>query len=280
MTSPQRRLWQIVEPYHALTYFAPECHAAFAQAGLRGFWRGYFAGRAAPMGAVGAGPVTASFYGFAPSFVERAVPEIWSMITPAAAVEARLRGIDAAVREAFGGVPDVGEAARQLREAVGSCSAPGRPLFAANAGLEWPDEPHLELWHAATLLREHRGDGHVVALVAAGLDPCEAHLTQVLAAGAGLGSIAPYRGWTDEDWDAAAARLRDRGLMQDGALTAAGTDLRRSVESETDRLAAAPAETLGARGVDELCERLLPVAAALAGGTIPYPNPVGVPAPA
>lgn len=85
-------MWTLFEPIHAVTYFAPEARAAFEEAGLRGFWRGYFAGRAAPLGPTGAAVVTASFFNFAPAFVARAIPAVWDLIAPEDALATRLAG--------------------------------------------------------------------------------------------------------------------------------------------------------------------------------------------
>jgi hypothetical protein len=281
---PARRLWSLTEPYHAVIYFSPEPRAAFEAAGLRGFWRGYFAGRAAPLGAVDAAPVIASFYGFAPAFVERAVPSIWSRTTPEQALSARLQGVDAALRrlldvEALHDAID--EAAALLEEALAACLLAGRPLFAANAVLPWPDDPVQRLWHAATLLREHRGDGHVAALVTGDLDPCEAHVTQVAATGVSVDTIQPYRGWTDEDWDSATRRLVARGWMTEaGQLTDAGRSGQDAVEETTDRLAGPPLERLGPDRVARVCALLEPIVTSLVeAGELPYPNPIGVPRP-
>jgi len=284
VTSPARRLWQLAEPYHALTYFAPEAHQAFEDAGLRGFWRGYFAGRAAPLGPVGPGVVTACFYGFHPEFVARALPSIWSMASPETALAARLAGIDAAIRRVFGDAsadPARAEAAQLARGALEGSAVAGRPVFAANLELDWPAEPHLALWHACTLVREHRGDGHVAALSAAGIDPCEAHVSQIAASGAPPETIQPYRGWSDDDWAAAADRLRERGwLDRGGRLTEAGRSGRDQIEHDTDRLAAEPLQRLGEKRAARLLELLAPLTARLVQtGEIPYPNPIGVPAP-
>lgn len=281
---PARRLWRLVEPYHALTYFAPEARDAFEAAGLRGFWRGYFAGRAAPLGEVGPGIVTACFYGFHPDFVGRALPSIWTMADPPTALDARLTGVDAALRRVLGesvGDQGLAEAATIVRGAVEGCPVAGRPLFAANAELGWPQEPHLALWHAATLLREHRGDGHVVALVHAGLDPCEAHVSKTASDGIPHETLQPYRGWSEEDWAAAADRLRTRGWLDgDGHLTPEGRAGRRQVEDETDRLASAPVEHMEDADLDRLFRLLEPVARELLeADAIPYPNAVGVPPP-
>jgi Helix-turn-helix family len=280
-TSP-RRLWVLAEPLHALTYFAPESQEAFAAAGLRGFWRGYFAGRAAPLGPASAGLVTATFFGFQPEFVARAVPSVWSTVAPPEAVTARLAGIDAALRRLLGpGLPGAHAraAAEEVRAAVDRAPVAGRPLFGANAALEWPAEPHLDLWHAATLLREHRGDGHVSVLTAAGIDPTTAHVLRCAADGIPLDSIRAYRGWTDEDWAAAARVVRDRGWIDDaGRVTRDGARVRDGIEHDTDRLAAELVDRIA--DLETVTTAFTAVAAAIERtAAIPYPNPIGVPRP-
>jgi hypothetical protein len=259
-----RAFWTAFEPYHAITYFAPECEDAFAAIGLRGFWRGYFAGRAAPLGSVGPGVVVASFYGFHPAFVARAVPSVWALATPSAALAARLEGVDKAVTrllpDLMGG-PVFGEGARLLRAALGSAHGEGRPLFSANSDLDWPDEPHLALWHGTTLAREHRGDGHIAAMTARGIDACEAHLLKLAVEGNSLETIRPYRGWLEDDWDSARERLCGRGwLDQTGMLTSEGRHASEDVETVTDRLATEPLASLNAEQRDRLLTLLVTIA--------------------
>jgi hypothetical protein len=149
-------LWALGEPLHALTYFAEECARAGEAAGLRGFWQTYFALRAAPLGPVGPEVVTATFYNFAPAFVGRRVPAVWELVTPADALAARLAGVDAALRRVLGEAiasAEVAEAAELAGAAAEAVDLPGRPLAAANSGVGLPDEPHLRLWQALTLLR-------------------------------------------------------------------------------------------------------------------------------
>jgi hypothetical protein len=280
-----RTLWATAEPLHALTYFAPEVRAATEAAGLRGFWRGYFATRAAPLGAVGPGPVTAAFYNFAPTMVARAVPGVWVSTPPERAWAARLDGIDAALEACFGGRPGsddaLAEAADLAVEAVAGAPVEGRVLGAAYAGLHWPASPRLALWQALTALRELRGDGHNAALLAAGIDGCAAHVLFAATGGSARGVTQPNRGWTDEDWDAAAARLADRGLI-DGERTAteAGHARRAGVEAATDRLAAGPWAALGPTRTERLRALLAPLSQAVVGaGIVPVPNPIGSPWP-
>ena len=286
MTSPAtaRRLWALAEPFHALTYFAEESRVAAAEAGLQGFWQGYFALRAAPLGAVGPDVVTATFYNFAPSFVARRVPEIWDAVPPAAALEARLAGIDSAVRRVLGEEwstsADAAEAADLANRAARTVEPAGRPLAAANAGLPTPDAPHLVLWQAVTTLREHRGDGHNAALLQREVDGAAAH---VLAAAAGRSTrewLMRARGWSDEDWAAAVGRLSDRGWLDGAELTAEGLAMVAAIEADTDRLALGPWRTLGDAGCDRLAELLAPVRrAVIAAGDWPEHNPIGVPDP-
>jgi hypothetical protein len=275
--STSHDLWTLFEPLHAVTYFAPEGRAAFEAAGLRGFWRGYFAGRAAPLGPVGAGVVAASFYNFAPAMVAQAIPAIWDLITPDEALAARTAGAVAALRGLLAGLP-VPAAADLLWEVAARLDCAGRVLAASNAALPAPDEPFARLWQAATTLREHRGDGHFAALLAADIDGCEALVLRCLL-DMRREDMQPIRRWTDSQWDAALGRLVARGLAGPGGeLTPAGLEVHRSVEAATDRAAARPWADLGAARVAELERLLIPLAQAC-GAVIPYPSPIGVPAP-
>ena len=273
-----RALWHLVEPLHAVTYFSPESRAAFEEAGLRGFWRGYFAGRAAPLGPVGAEPVIAAFYGFAPRMVTRALPDVWTRATPEAALAARAAGARAALLRLLGPQStentDLAEAASLLREAAGAADILGRPLGAANAALPWPEDPVDVLWHAATLLREQRGDGHVAALLVEGLDGCES-LALRTAIDIERAVLQLARGWTDEEWDAATARLIERGWLDaQGRPTDTALAARKRIEAVTDRLASAPWHALGPERTARLAALLGPVARA-ASAAMPFPNPIG-----
>ena len=272
-------MWTLFEPVHAVTYFAPEARAATEDAGLRGFWRGYFAGRSAPLGPVGAAVAGASFFNFSPAMVARAVPGIWELISPADALRARLAGAVSALRPLLTGLDsEVKTAADLLSRAAGELDCAGRVLAAANAALPSPEDPAGRLWQAATVLREHRGDGHFAAVATADIDGCE-----VLVLRCGLDmrreDLQPIRGWTDEQWDGARARLARRGWIgPDGALTPAGRAAHAAVERATDRAAARPWARLGPAAVTDLAEVLTPIAQACAA-VVPYPSPIGVPAP-
>jgi hypothetical protein len=272
-------MWTLFEPVHAVTYFAPEALAAFKAAGLRGFWRGYFAGRAAPLGAAGPDVVTASFYNFAPAFVARALPSVWELVSPADALRVRQEGAAAALGTLLAGREvEVKTAADLLERALDGLDYPGRPLAAANGALAPATNDLGRLWQAATTLREHRGDGHFAAVLAADLDGAE---VVVLRCGLDMSreTMQPIRGWTDEQWDAAAGRLAGRGLLDaGGVITAAGRDLKATVEEATDRAAGRPWANLGDDGVTELAAALTPLAIACAA-VVPYPSPIGVPQP-
>lgn len=279
-TTTARRMWQRIEPVHALVYFAPAATEGYAAAGTKGFWMGYFGSRAAAMGPVPAEVVMATFCNFAPRLVRRAIPDAWTFATPARLLDARYRGAAATLDQVAGDL-DLEEAADLARRAAEGCRPDGRPLYAAHAALPWPDPPALVLWHAATLLREHRGDGHVAALVAAGLDGCEAHVTAVAAGITTKELLLASRGWTEDEWDAAAARLQARGwLDDDGALTAEGQAGRDAVELRTDQLAVEPWSALGEEGCARLAALLQPVLDRInRAGLMVYPNPIGLPPP-
>ena len=268
------RAHRATDSLHSLIYFAPEAGEQLTAIGLRPGSMPYFASRSAPMGACTAGVVTATFYNFNPVMVAKHIPRAWTLATPEQILAARLRVADRSLRRVLGdGVdrPEVAELAELAREASTALNPEGRPLYAAHAALDWPDEPHLILWHAATLLREYRGDGHVAALVRAGVSGIEALITHT-ATGRGFSSEAAktLRGWSDEQWDAAVDGLRARGLMDETRLTEAGVALRAEIEADTDRMDAAAWRHLG----EELTLRLIELGKAISrvavgGGAFP-----------
>ncbi|MGW1161314.1 SCO6745 family protein [Streptomyces sp. NPDC002519] len=265
MTTPlperaARRCHNLINPFHSMHYFSPDLQREMTALGVDHQRAAYFAVRAAAMGAVGAGVVTAAFYNFSPELVARHVPAVWKTASPAAVLAARARGVDATLRRLLGeeavAAEEMAEAAELALCAAEACTRHARPLYAAHADLPVPKEPHLAFWHATTLLREHRGDGHLTVLLGAELDPVEALVTHS-ATGKGMSPkwVLATRGWGRADWDAACGRLRERGLLGvDGELTEAGTALRGDIEAETDRLDRAPYEHLGAAGVARLTE--------------------------
>jgi hypothetical protein len=267
-----RRAWAALEAVHVVPTFSRETRTALSALGLSSR-SCYFAARSAPMGPVPPEVTTAAFYVFAPRLVSRALPDAWAVASPAQVLAAASGAAVATLHRLLDGVAkedEVAEAARLARTACEGLTVAGRPLFAGWASLPWPQEPLLQLWHAATLLREHRGDGHVAALLHAPLDPVEALLTAGLA-GTGLPFSRATRGWTDEEWSAAEARLRERGLLDDDGLTAAGRALRVDVEARTDAAAVEGWRRLGLDGTRRLARLVRPwQQLVLASGELPH----------
>ncbi len=254
-----RRTWRTVEPIHGMIYFSPEAAEEFERLGLVGRM-GYFGSRSAPMGAVGAEVVIATFYNFRPALVRASIPEAWTRATPTEILGARSVAADAALRRSLPdaiGSPELAEAAQLARRAAETACehVEGRPLFAGHASLPWPDADHLVLWHAQTLLREYRGDGHIAALVAAGLSGLEAAITHVATGDVPGAVLLSTRAWPEDEWDAAVDGLRARGILTTGdelALTEAGLVQRQWIEDATDAASVAAYEPLGEEG----CARL------------------------
>lgn len=252
-----------------------------AESGLTGWWNGYFAGRAAPLGPTPPEVVTALFFGFSPSMVARAVPKIWTRITPQAAVEARLSAADQVLGEhvSAGSTDDLRRVTDNLERAVDGLGFDGRALAGAWCAVDRPAGLCRRLWLSTTILREHRGDGHVAAATAAGLSGLQASMTHIADGRVTREIIQANRGWTDEQWDDAFRELVERDILTPaGALTDRGTALRESIEDTTDRLAARAGRALPD------AEWTLGVLTALARvlvdrGVIPIPNPIGVPRP-
>lgn len=268
-----RALAKLLGVFHNISYYAPEMKA-FADVGLPEYWRAYMAYRSAPMGQVPPSVVTATFYNFAPRVVAAALPSAWEGISPHRAIELRDECIDTALRRALGDLVDdssVSEAADLAMRGISDVDVVGRPLFAAHAELPVPVEPHRRLWHACTLWREHRGDGHNIALAAAPIDGIECH---VLLAAKGVGDrdiIEKIRGWTPGEWTAASGRLTDRGLLKtDGSFTSTGEGVRSSIEVETDRLASTPRTRLGLESAQRLITLMEPLVGELiTSGSVP-----------
>ena len=255
-----RKTWRTLEPLHGMVYFAPEAPAAYARLNVTGP-AGYFASRAAAMGAVSADVVVATFYNFDPALVRACVPVCWEAATPEAILAARLEAVDQAWRRVLGeevlaspGMRRAAELARVAAEVVARHTA-GRPLAAAHAELPWPDAPHLVLWHAQSVLREFRGDGHLAQLVVHGLSGIEALVTHAASGDVPAEVLRASRGWPQSAWDAAVGALVGRGWLEPGdglRFTPGGALQRQSVEEGTDALAARPYDALG----DEACAEL------------------------
>jgi hypothetical protein len=275
-----RLLWTAVEPIHAVTYFAPACRDALRRIGLRGFWMGYFGARAAPMGTVEAATVTATFFNFHPVMVERSIPDAWSFADRSSILTARATGAAAALRGIAPPVDRLAEAVvPDLQQVVEGADGSGRALFGANRALVRSEDPVEALWQACTSLREHRGDGHVAALTAAGLSGCQALVLFAASEGIPATLFLDSSGWSADEWEQARAALEARGLLHGPDLSPAGSELRREIERQTDQLAGSAFSTLGLDGSAELVDRLRPLADLIVGaGVIPFPNPIGLPA--
>jgi hypothetical protein len=266
--SVARRLFELVEPVAVVTYMADEPTRAVMALGAGNVWDAYFAGRAAPLGRdVPPEVVHALFYNFADGEVARHIPSVWDRITPEAANAAREQGSVAALRRILGGLaedPGVGRAGDLMIKAGTSAPTEGRALYAAVRTLPLPTEPVARLWHGANLLREHRGDGHVAALLTAGIGGTEAHVFHALFEGMPAEQFGRVSHLPHAKLAAVLHAMRSRGLIgADGWLTAAGRQVKERVETLTDELAAPAYDTLERDELEQLIKDLQPLAAVL-----------------
>ncbi len=258
-----RKTWRTIEPVHGMIYFTPDGPVEYGAIGISNARMGYFASRVAALGAVSAEVVISTFFNFNPSLIRRHVPSVWDKASPEQVTDARHRAVDSSLRRAFG--PE-GLASAELRELAGllrtaaevAMSRPeGRTLFAAHAAQPWPDETHMILWHAQTLLREFRGDGHIAALVTEGLSGIEALLSHAASGDVSAEVLRSSRAWSTEEWEAGRLGMVERGLLAataDGAVvfTDEGRAQRDRIERITDIQSTAPYAALGG----ERCDRI------------------------
>lgn len=274
-----RRLLDRFEPVHGVTYFAPEVREALDGLGYKGYWMGYFAARSAPLGEVPPEVVTAIFYNFAPARVAKALPAAWRIAGPEEALRVR-QDTAVAVLRRYGLDADenVSTAAELLGKVARNASLCGRPLFAANSAMPWPEDPLAALWHAATLLREHRGDTHTAVLSAAGVTGRECNVLHAASGAIPRDYIAATRDYDDEEWASREQSLAERGLLNDdGSLTAAGQKLKEHVESTTDVLALSVFDALSDDEVETLFQALTPITrVVVAGGDVPAMTPMAL----
>ncbi|HEU5030496.1 MAG TPA: hypothetical protein VFV01_36675 [Spirillospora sp.] len=288
--STVRQMWQLLEPVHAVLYYAPEASEEAAALGyaIDERWPSYFPYRAAPLGAVDAQTVSDLFYSFNPEMVERYMAPAWRTATPEQVLAARRTAMDQVLRRILGDridSPELERAARTARRVAEAADLAGRPMAAANAALPWPDEPHMVLWQAATILREHRGDGHIAALRAHDIGPIESLVTHA-AVGAAPVDVFASRQWTAEQWAAARDRLVLRGLVRAGDESASdaaveateeGVRVRAAVEKQTDELAAGPWDSLTSDEVKELADLLMPIVLDIVGTKLlPMQSTLGI----
>lgn len=239
-----RDLWRVLEPFHQLAYRTEEATERMSALGLDRPDLQYFGGRLSALGPISMPLAVAVLFGFEPEYVGRAVPEVWSKASPESIVSARVASVDATFRRVLGdevGAPAVVAAAALARRAVGSCDLAGRPMAAAHFALPWPEPAHLQLWHACTILREHRGDAHWAVTSAMGLDAVECHVLHAADGYMPHEVLQRVTGWSDEAWEAALGRLVARGLVSDRSRTTEeGARFKAELERRTDRLASHP----------------------------------------
>jgi hypothetical protein len=274
-----RAFWRSVEAIHDVVYFRPDVKARYEAIGLKGHWMGYVASRSAAAGTPSAHLVTAMFHGFAPSLIGRAVPDAWALASRDDVLETRLALAREALAPATADV-DVAQVARELTQVVAGLDLAGKPLAAAHADLPVPDDDLGRLWHAATIVREYRGDCHVAVLTAAGLDGAAANALAV-ATGLAPAEQRTFRGWTDDEWDRAMGRLGTRGWVDaSGTATDTGHAARAQIEDTTDRVCAAGLDQRATGRAITVEASVVAMARALEqAGAVSYPNPTAVPRP-
>lgn len=275
----KRFFWQAIEVIHDVVYFAPDAKQRYEAIGLKGYWMGYFASRSAALGTPVPEVVVALFHGFAPRMVHRALPDAWSMASRDDILATRFDlSRDALAPGLADG--DVERLAKELTTIWTSLDFAGKGLAAAHASLPMPDDPIQRLWHAATILREYRGDCHVAILTAAGLDGAAANALAV-ADGRVPARQREMRGWTEDEWAEAYERLRQREWTDEqGAITDTGRVARAQIEDATDRVSASSFDKQAQARTITLEDALISAARAIeASGAMQFPNPVGVRAP-
>ena len=260
-------MFELVEPIGVIPYSSDDANEAMFALGFTNYWDTYFAGRAAPLGLVPAEVVDALFYNFAPGEVARHIPKVWRTTTPEAAIAARQTGCAKALRRILGDLvdsPGFARAAELLVKAAITAPYEGRPMYAALRSLPIPEDVVERLFHAASLLREHRGDGHIAALMVEGVGGLEAHVLLALDMGMPAEKFGRIHHLPAAQLAAVIAGMSDRGLIgEDGWLSDEGRAVKRRVEALTDSLAAKPYESLAPTELDELMAALEPLAALL-----------------
>jgi hypothetical protein len=267
MNETARRMFELVEPIGVIPYSADEPNEAMFALGFSNYWDTYFAGRAAPLGRVPAELVDALFYNFAPGEVARHIPRVWRTTTPEAAIAARERGCVKALRRILGehvNSPAFARATELLLRAATSAPTEGRPMYAALRSLLIPEEVVARCFHAASMLREHRGDGHIAALRIEHVGGLEAHVLLALDAGMPAENFGRIHHLPSEQLANVIDGMRNRNLIgDDGWLSEQGRSVKQRVEDLTDDLAATPYEYLTHDELDELMEALEPLSTLL-----------------
>ena len=251
----------LAEPIAACVYFVPEVLDRYKALGLDDFGSSYFGSRGACLGKPSGEVVTAAFGVFNPLFVVPAVDKAWATTTPEALLDARETGVTAALKRMLGDV-DPSPAVAILRPVLESVPMVGRALFSGLRSLPFPADPVGQLWRVCDYVRERRGDNHIAAWIAAGCDAVEIGLLTELYWGMGHATYVRTRGWSQDDIDAGAQRLRDKGYLDGTALSDAGRSYRRAIEATTDAMDSDVMDGLGEK-IGEVCAMLEPWTAAV-----------------
>lgn len=270
LSAKARRLKRAVEPLAAGIYFAREAHEAYAALGFGpspGDNDGlqlpdrvaYFASRGACLGQVPGEVIAAAFGVFNPAVVVPMVDAAWKITDAPTILAAREHGARESLRRMLSPSADAPEgcarATELLRRGADAARGEGRHLHSGLRSLGFPGDPIADLWRAADLVREHRGDSHIAAWIAHGFDATEISLITEPYMGVPMRSYSRSRAWTDADFDAALERMTSRGLFKDGELTTEGRDAREAIEVSTDLQVRYVIEAIGS-DVDELCTLL------------------------
>jgi hypothetical protein len=272
-----RRLGSVLEPVVGQVYFSPECDRNYEALGFDPSpadaagvalpdGPAYFASRGSVMGQVPGELIAAAFGVFNPQVVVPSVQLAWTRTDAATIRRARADGAVAQLRRLLGDHPSDAERAAELLAGAAAVSPiAGRAMAAGIRSLPVPDDPLAAVWHHGDFLREYRGDCHNAAWVAAGLTATQIGLLTELYWGLGLRSYSRTRGWTAEQFDEAEAGLRDRGLLEGSALSAAGRELREGLEVSTDEQMAPALDVLGS-SIDEVFAILEPWGVSIRAG--------------
>ena len=271
---PVRRLGTLVEPLAAAVYFAPEAHAAYAELGsLDGFWAPYYASRGACLGETPALNVAAAFGVFNPTQMVEELDAAWKIATPSQWWDARVRGATAQLERLLGEAPEGAARATELLRRIADASpVAGRPFYAGLISQDWPGTVVGDLWHAADLVREHRGDTHTAAWTSAGFTGPQIMMLTELWWGLPHGLYLASRHWDADAIAAGLVHLRAQGWVEGEPpiITADGIRVRVAVEDATDVGEAAVLDVLTDAERDELFAILKPMAATIvAGGGYP-----------
>ncbi len=231
-----------LERLHIVTYFIKECRDAYKSLGVENVWSRYFAGRAAPMGRVTYETIIATFYNFSPAMVKEHAELVWETAGPESFIAARLRGADAALQRLLGGYissPELWSVSSLLEDVALHGAPEGKPLYSANLGVSIPEKPHLKLFHAATLVREYKGDIHNSILLGSDVSGLQAHILLSFTGHRSKESVMSSRGWSEQQWLVDQRNLQSRGLLlEDGRLSKDGLAFRVEIEDKTETLAA------------------------------------------